>query len=48
MSRRSVSENMGTGFPVQNWILQEPEVHDDQLKYQKARLKFLETINLHF
>ena len=39
MSRRSVSENMGTGFPVQSWILQDPEVHDDQLKYQKSKIE---------
>ena len=39
MSRRSVCENMGTGFPVQSWILLEPEVHNDQLKYQKSMIE---------
>ena len=28
---------MGTGFPVWSWMLQEPEVHDDQLKYKKKK-----------
>ena len=31
MSRRSVFQNMGTGFPVWRWM--EPEVRDDQKKY---------------
>ena len=32
MSSRSVFENMGTGFPVWSLILQEPEVHDDEIR----------------
>ena len=43
MSRRSAFENMGTGFPVWSWFLQEPVNHEDQLKQEKkARLKYLE------
>ena len=40
MSRESVFDNMGTGFSSLD-ILQEPEVHEDQLKYWD--LKYLET-----
>ena len=40
MSRESVFESMGTGFSSLD-ILQEPEVHEDQLKQRD--LKYLET-----
>ena len=33
MSRRGAFENKESGVPVWSWILQEPDVHDDQLRY---------------